>query len=123
LHKAWSAMPLSVYAAPNITVTAANPLIIQGTVVNADYGTVTLEPGGYIEIQTTCTFRCDTLVKSSSSPRARGPAPAGPANFTRSVPAGAADLIIVVVDGVARNPGDLGSAGANGPCGADWWLQ
>lgn len=43
---------LAVHSAEDITITAANPLIIKGTdgqPVSLVYGTVTVEPGGYIQ--------------------------------------------------------------------------
>lgn len=55
---------VAVYQAPDITVTAQNPLIITGSgPVSVSFGTVTIEPGGQIFVYTAADIKIDTLIK------------------------------------------------------------
>jgi hypothetical protein len=97
-----------VDAAPDIEVTAANPLIINTAYSITDYGVVTLKDGGYIEISVPASFKCERLVKL-----------AGGGGAT-------ADFIITGVTGSAgeagadqptAGPGNNGSGGQCDSCG------
>ena len=60
------AMPkVAVFSKPiDVTVTAQNPLIISGTgPVEANFGTVTIEPGGQIIVSTAANINIATLKK------------------------------------------------------------
>ncbi|MFY0641614.1 MAG: hypothetical protein JXR16_11250 [Bermanella sp.] len=89
-------------AAKDIKVTANDPLIINKPGILTTYGTVTIENGGYIEISTTCSFQCDTLIKKASNLAANAEA----------------DIVIHGVDGNDGKPGAEGHAGANGKNGS-----
>ena len=56
-----------VMAAPDITITAQNPLIINSTGVITVYNNVRIESGGYIKITVPCKFECQTLEKIQGS--------------------------------------------------------
>lgn len=61
-----SAMPqVAVYTtADDVIVTPQNPLVISGSgPVEANFGTVTIEPGGQILVYTAATINIDTLKK------------------------------------------------------------
>ncbi|AXT49596.1 hypothetical protein D1818_01715 [Aquimarina sp. BL5] len=61
-----SSLPkVAVYAvAPDVVVTAANPLVISGSgPVSVGFGKVTIEPGGQIRVLTTADIRIDELIK------------------------------------------------------------
>lgn len=66
-------MPLLVRAAPDITVTAQNPLIINNNSTVTNYGKVTLKDGGYIDISVDCNFTCQVLekIQGGQSPAAQ----------------------------------------------------
>jgi hypothetical protein len=81
-------------AAPDITVDKDHPLIINTTGTLANYGTVTVVPGGYIQISVDCSFTAVRMVKSAPS---------------RSAAGDAAHDIIITAD-----PGRDGNAGAPG---------
>lgn len=56
-------MPLYAYQADNLTVTAEKPLRINRNSSVTNYGTVTIQDGGFIEISVDCHFVCDALIK------------------------------------------------------------
>jgi hypothetical protein len=56
-------IPLFVYQAPDIQVTALNPLIINRNSSVTNFGVVTIKDGGYIDISVDCNFTCDVLQK------------------------------------------------------------
>jgi hypothetical protein len=55
-------MEAAAYAVANVTVTPDNPLIISGNNAAANFGTVTIEPGGQIIVETDCTVTCQQMV-------------------------------------------------------------
>ena len=62
---------LYVQAAPDITITGSNPLLINSTGTVTVYNNVTIKDGGYIKITVPCKFECQNLTKvqgSGSSP-------------------------------------------------------
>jgi len=63
-------LPLAVMAAPDIVVTAQNPLVINNNSTVTNFGKVTLKDGGYIDISVDCHFVCQTLekIQGGSSP-------------------------------------------------------
>ena len=56
---------VAVYTAPpDVTVTPSNPLVISGSgPVEANFGTVTIEPGGQILVYTAASINIEKLVK------------------------------------------------------------
>lgn len=56
-------MPVAVMSGPDITVTAQNPLIINNNSTITNYGKVTLQDGGYIDISVDCHFTCQVMEK------------------------------------------------------------
>jgi hypothetical protein len=97
-------MPLMVYQAPDIVVSAQSPLIISSVSSIVNYGTVTIKDGGYIDISVDCNFTCDVLEKIAGD---------GAAPF---------DLMIRGVDGNAGNSppakgkANNGSPGSSAAC-------
>lgn len=116
-----------VIAAPDITITAANPLIINSTQTITVFGNVTLQDGGYIQITVPCSFECVTFTKTQTG---GGTAPAyditvaGATGATGTVgtpgnsPAGQAaagsDGACDCCGGIAENNGTDGAVGAAG---------
>jgi len=96
-------MVADVYAAPDITVTAANPLIINSTTSIMTYGVVTITDGGYIRITVPAYFSCEQMIKVASDPSASD------ATFY--------DIQIVGADGInqpAADPGHTPGKAGNG---------
>lgn len=102
-------IPLHVYLAPDIVITAANPLIISSASAVTNFGVVTIKDGGYIDISTDCQFVCDQLIKI--------PGGSSPAD---------ADIVVHGKDGVSglspdtksqANKGDDGSGASCDCCG------
>ena len=53
-----------VFAAANLTVTAANPYVVTGaSPVTLNFGTVTLQPGGSMTFYAPVTLTCQSLVR------------------------------------------------------------
>jgi hypothetical protein len=52
----------AVYAVLDVTVTPQQPLIISGNNAGANFGTVTIEPGGQIIVETDATLTCQQMV-------------------------------------------------------------
>ncbi|HYD30802.1 MAG TPA: hypothetical protein VEB64_08065, partial [Azospirillaceae bacterium] len=84
--------------APDIIVTATNPLIIDSGRVVTAYGTVTIEDGGYIDISVPCHFQAEVVVKGSG---------------------GGGAVADFVVHGVNGTPGNAGAVGYTGVAGAN----
>lgn len=57
---------LFVQAAADITITAANPLIINSTGVVSVYNNVTIKDGGFIRMTVPVKFECQNLIKEQS---------------------------------------------------------
>lgn len=55
-----------VQAAPDITITGKNPLLINSSGTVTIYNNVTIKDGGYIKITVPCKFECQTLTKDQS---------------------------------------------------------
>ncbi len=103
-EKRFAVQPLYVYAAPDITVTPEDPLLIDSTQSVTVYGHVTIVAGGYIKISVPCHFQCQVLQKVS------------PGN----VAAGSAyDFIICGKDGLGGKEGERGAEGTPGGAGAN----
>jgi hypothetical protein len=83
---------IEVTNAPDRPVTADNPLIINAQNTGANFGTVTIQQGGYIMISVPCYFKAVRLIKTGS-----GPPPVG------------ADVVIT------GTQGKLGTTGPTGP--------
>ncbi|WP_378956008.1 hypothetical protein [Pelosinus sp. sgz500959] len=58
----------TIYAAPNKEVTKEHPLVIDSNSAIAQYGAVTIQPGGYIKILVPCLFECQSLTKVDGEP-------------------------------------------------------
>lgn len=60
-----NAPKVAVYEAPpDVTVTADNPLVISGSgPVSVEFGTVTIEPGGQIQVFTAADINIAKLIK------------------------------------------------------------
>jgi hypothetical protein len=63
-----------VMAAPDIVITAQNPLIINSPNTITIYNNVTLKDGGYIKISVPCSFQCETFTKIPGGSSAGAPA-------------------------------------------------
>src|SRR5581483_7845644 len=103
-EKRFAVQPLYVYAAPDITVTPENPLIIDSTQSVVVYGRVTIVAGGYIEISVPCHFQCQVLEKVSQDGVASG---------------AAYDFILRGKNGQTGKEGETGATGTKGGNGAN----
>ncbi len=55
-------------SAPDITVSAVAPLIINDPSTPTAYGTITIDAGGYIAIYSNCEFTCQKMIKLAAAP-------------------------------------------------------
>lgn len=94
-------LPVSLHADADRVVTADNPLIINGDFSFSNFGKITIEKGGYILIQTFCTFVCEVLKLGTS--------------LTQSEAAGN----IFVIQGLSGNHGRNGVDGTPGRFGPE----
>ena len=63
--KQWVSGKFVAISALDVTVTKEKPLVFSKFTTVANFGTVTLEPGGYIECRTQTHFYCEKLIKKS----------------------------------------------------------
>ncbi len=63
LENRFPVVPVLAYVAPDITVTAANPLIINNNSAVTVFGKVTIKDGGYIVISVDTNFYCEHMEK------------------------------------------------------------
>jgi hypothetical protein len=104
-EKRFAVQPLYIYVAPDIVVTAQDPLIIDSTQSVTIYGHVQIVAGGYIQISVPCHFQCQVLQKVSPQ-------------HASSVIDADYDFILRGKDGPAGNNGEAGALGTTGGGGA-----
>lgn len=101
LGQRFSMFPVLAYVAPDITVTAANPLIINQNSAVTVFGKVTIRDGGYIIISVEANFYCEQMEKIAG-----GNSPA------------THDITIQGHDGSNGHDGSSGSQGTDGNGGS-----
>lgn len=101
IERRYQHLPFQVMSAPDITVTAQKPLVINTTQSVVNYGKVTIEAGGYIQIEVPCHFTAQLLEKTGGT--------VNPGN-----PDGQYDIVITGSAGQPGQAGSNGQAGANG---------
>lgn len=104
ISRKWGPFFFTLRAARDYVATAEDPLIIANAQTITNYGMVVLKDGGYIKISASCSFTCQSLLKTGSNQTDVG---------------SSYDLYIIGKPGASGDNGDNGHSGGNGKKGSN----